>query len=106
MGEDRAQRQHHLDARGHWVPNSKARVESKGKTDRREMVVERRGQWAAGGMQRKSRKGGAGGQAQWGGSGEAVVLQKLLPTTARAPRSHPAPSRHLLRRQQRRVVFL
>lgn len=50
-----------------------------------------------------AQKGEPQGQAQW----EGVPQKRLpLPASLAAPRSHPAPSRHLLRRQRQRVVFL
>lgn len=85
----------------HLVLNSPGRRGSKGKTEGSGGREE--GQWAGRGLQRKKRVLARTGEREGCCSGEGAVLWKRLGCLS--SRSHPAPSRHLLRLQQR-VVFL
>lgn len=92
MGEDGAQRQCHLDARGHLVLSPTGKVESKDKTEG-SGGRGGGGQWAAGDLLRKSRKGGAGGRAQWAGSNAAEAPSHRSQSSQEPPRPLQAPAK-------------
>lgn len=77
--------------------------------DRKEVVAQRMGSWWEGGRQRKRRNPasteGAASREGWRSGRGCCRSAFAFPLPLAAPRSHPAPSRHLLRRRQR-VVFL